>query len=159
MWFPWTVRLYRHVIFVLYCNSPFCLYCIFAPQSLLETLCSWSIVLIFNKIKLNEKNMFPFLNYAPTCRWLLPLSMLTTVACPTAGVTGLEYYNVFMPPPFEEWWRGKVLPLSVRACVRSLSKFCVLLNFFERLHRFNSNLVCWYIISKHRPSSIWVTIH
>ena len=47
----------------------------------------------------------------------------------------------------------------VRPCVRPLSKFGVRLITFERLHRFNSNLVCWYIISKHRSSSIWVTIH
>jgi len=35
-----------------------------------------------------------------------------------------------------------------RASVRPLSKFGVRLITFERLHRFNSNLVCWYIISK-----------
>jgi len=34
-----------------------------------------------------------------------------------------------------------VLPLSVRACVRPLSKFGVRSITFERLHRFNSNLV------------------
>ena len=53
-----------------------------------------------------------------------------------------------------------MLPLSVRVsvctCVRPLSKFGVRSITFERL---NSNLVCWYIISKHRSSSIWVTIH
>jgi len=47
----------------------------------------------------------------------------------------------------------------VRACVRPLSKFGVRSITFERLYHFNSNLVCWYIISKHRLSSIWVTIH
>ena len=72
---------------------------------------------------------------------------------------------VFMPPPFEEWWRGiKCYPCpcvrpSVCPSVRPLSKFGVRSITFERLHRFNSNLVCWYIISKHRSSSIWVTIH
>ena len=47
----------------------------------------------------------------------------------------------------------------VRVCVRPLSKFGVRSITFERLHRFNSNLVCSYIISKHRSSLIWVTIH
>jgi len=70
-----------------------------------------------------------------------------------------------MPPPFEEWWRGiKCYPCPcVRASVRAsdgpLSKFGVRSITLERLHRFNSNLVCLYIISKHRSSSIWVTIH
>jgi len=45
----------------------------------------------------------------------------------------------------------------VRLSVRP--KFGVRSISFERLHRFNSNLVCWYIISKHRSSPIWVTIH
>jgi len=67
----------------------------------------------------------------------------------------------FMPPPFEEWWRGiKCYPCPcVRPFVLPLSKFGVRSITFERLHRFNSNLVCWYIISKHMSSSIWVTIH
>jgi len=30
---------------------------------------------------------------------------------------------------------------------------------FERLHRFHSYLACWYLISKHGSSLIWVTIH
>ena len=30
---------------------------------------------------------------------------------------------------------------------------------FERLHRFDSYFAYWYIISKHRSSWIWVTIH
>jgi len=78
-------------------------------------------------------------------------------------------FTFFMPPPFEDWWRGiKCYPcpcvrscvrVCVRACVRPLSKFGVRSITFERLHRFYSNLVCWYIISKHRSSSIWVTIH
>jgi len=74
--------------------------------------------------------------------------------------------RIFMPPPFEEWWRGiKCYPCPcvrvpcVRPSVRPLSKFGVRSITFERLHPFNSNLVCWYIISKHRSSSIWVTIH
>jgi len=59
---------------------------------------------------------------------------------------------------------GEALSVTpVRSCVRSsvrpLSKFGVRSITFERLHRLNSNLVCWYIISKHRSSSIWVTIH
>ena len=67
-------------------------------------------------------------------------------------------------------WKNGAGALSVtpvHACVRSsvcasvhpLSKFGVCLITFERLHRLNSNLVCWYIISIHRSSSIWVTIH
>jgi len=82
----------------------------------------------------------------------------------------LRYYKyIFITPPFEEWLRGiKCYPCpSVRACVRPfvrpcfrpLSKFGVRSITFEILHRFNWNLVCWYIISKHRSSSIWVTIH
>ena len=73
--------------------------------------------------------------------------------------------RIFMPPPFEEWWRGiKCYPCPcvsscVRSSVRPLSKYGVRSITFERLHRFNSNLVCWYIISKHRSSSIWVTIY
>jgi len=68
---------------------------------------------------------------------------------------------LFMPPPFEEWWRGiKCYPcLCVRLSVRPLSNFGVCSITFERVHRFNSNLVCEYIISKHRSSSVWVTIH
>jgi len=62
---------------------------------------------------------------------------------------------------------GALSVTPVHACVRSsvcasvhpLSKFGVCSITFERLHRFNSNLVCWYIISIHRSSSIWVTIH
>jgi len=65
--------------------------------------------------------------------------------------------SFFMPPPFEEWWRG--IKCSPCPCVRPLSKFGVRSITFERLHRFNSKLVCWYIVSKHRSSSIWVTIH
>ena len=50
---------------------------------------------------------------------------------------------IFMPPPFEEGVEGHyVLPLCVRPCVRPLSKFGVRSITFERLHRFNSNLVC-----------------
>jgi len=70
---------------------------------------------------------------------------------------------VFMPPPFEEWWRGiKCYPCPcVRSCVCASvgPKFGVRSITFERLHRFNSNLVYWYIISQHRSSLIWVTIH
>ena len=74
--------------------------------------------------------------------------------------------SIFMHLPFEEWWRGiKCYPCplcvrpSVRPCVRpSVIKIWCPLNNFWKLHRFNSNLVCWYIISKHRSSSIWVTI-
>jgi len=75
-------------------------------------------------------------------------------------------YSLFMPPPFEEWWMGiKCYPCPcvhscvrsfVRASVRPLSKFGVRSITFERLHQFNSNLVRWYIISKHRSSSIWL---
>jgi len=80
-----------------------------------------------------------------------------------AGSTRLEDQHVsgqlFMPPPFEEWWMGiKCYPCPCNASVRPLSKFGVCSITFERLHRFNSNVVCWYIISKHRLSSIWVTI-
>ena len=47
---------------------------------------------------------------------------------------------LFMPPPFEEWWRGvKCYPCL---SVRPLSKFGVRSITFERLNRFNSNLVC-----------------
>ena len=56
---------------------------------------------------------------------------------------------VFMPPPFEEWWRGiKCYPYpcvrscvrpSVRASVRPLSKFGVRSITFERLHQI------WYV--------------
>ena len=55
---------------------------------------------------------------------------------------------LFMPPPFEEWWSGiKCYPCPcVRAPVRPSSKFGVRSITFERLHRFNSNLVCWYNI-------------
>ena len=72
---------------------------------------------------------------------------------------------IFMPPPFEEWWRGiKCYPCPcvrafVRASVRPLSKFVVRSITFERLLRFHSNLVCLYKTSKYRSSSIWVTIH
>jgi len=56
---------------------------------------------------------------------------------------------------------GALSVTPVRPSVRPLSKFGVrsIIITFERLHRFNSNLVCWYIISKHRWSSIWVTMH
>jgi len=58
-----------------------------------------------------------------------------------------------MPPPFKN--SGGALSVTpVRACVhasiRPLSKLDVRSITFERLHWFNSNLVCWYIISKHR---------
>jgi len=61
----------------------------------------------------------------------------------------------FMPPPFEEWWRG--IKCFMYPCP-SVIKIWFLSITFERLHWFNSNLVCWYIVSKHRSSSIWVTI-
>ena len=78
---------------------------------------------------------------------------------PTSAIP--HYFLFFIPPPFEEWYRGiKCYPCPcVRSFVRRLSKFGVRSITFERLHRFNSNLVCWYIISKHRSGSIWVTIH
>ena len=48
--------------------------------------------------------------------------------------------------------------LSVRPCVRPsvrpLSKYVVRSITFERLHGFNSNLVCLYTIAKHKSSSI-----
>jgi len=48
---------------------------------------------------------------------------------------------------------------SVRSSVRPLSKFGVRSITFERLHRFDSYLVCVYKTSKHRSSLIWVTTH
>jgi len=48
---------------------------------------------------------------------------------------------------------------SVRPFVRPLSKFGVRSITCERLHRFDSNLVCLYKTLKHRSSSIWVTTH
>ena len=86
-----------------------------------------------------------------------------TLTCKTA-LNDNDNLTIFMPPPFEEWCRGiKCYPCPcVRTCVRlsvrpSVIKSWCLSITFERLHRFNSNLVCWYIISKHRSSSIWVT--
>jgi len=46
---------------------------------------------------------------------------------------------------------GLLLKHSTKSGVRLVT--------FERLHWFNSYLACWYIISKHRSSSIKVTIH
>ena len=75
-------------------------------------------------------------------------------------ITYNQHSTVFYAPPFKEWWRGiKCYPSpcmrsSVRPCVRPLSKFGVRSITFEILHRFNSNMVCGYIISKHRSSSI-----
>jgi len=72
-----------------------------------------------------------------------------------------NFKSIFMPPPFEEWWRGiKCYPCPcVRESVRLLSKFGVPSRTFERLHRFDSYLVCLYKTSKHRSSSISVTTH
>jgi len=72
--------------------------------------------------------------------------------------------SFFIPLPFEEWWSViKCYPYPcVRTCVRASVRYQ---NFgfrsitFKRLHRFISNLVCCYKTSKHRSSSIWVTIH
>ena len=57
-------------------------------------------------------------------------------------------------------WRViKCYPWQSPVCPSVRPKFGVRSIIFERLHRFNSNLVCWLIKSKHRSSSIWVTIH
>jgi len=101
------------------------------------------------------------------CVHLVDFTMFSTViqsnfiSYLTLFISRTFYLFIFMPPPFKEWWRGiKCYPCPcVRASVRPLSKFGVRSITFERLHRFNSNLVCWYIISKHRSSSIWVKIH
>jgi len=64
--------------------------------------------------------------------------------CPGKGFyvsfSVLLLFLLFMPPPFEEWWRViKCYPCpSVRLCVGPLSKYGVRLITFER---FNSNLV------------------
>jgi len=65
----------------------------------------------------------------------------------------------FLCPRHSKNGEGALSVTPVCACVRPFSKFGVRSITFERLHLFNSNLVCWYIISKHRSSSIWVTIH
>ena len=53
----------------------------------------------------------------------------------------LILWTIFMPLPFEEWWRGiKCYPCPcMHSSVRP--KFCVRSITFERLHRFYSNLV------------------
>ena len=62
----------------------------------------------------------------------------------------------FLCPRHSKNGGGALSVTPVRACVRAfvrpsvvrpLSKFGVHSITFERLHRFNSNLVCWYIIS------------
>ena len=71
--------------------------------------------------------------------------------------------NIFLCPRHSKNGGGALSVTPVRPCVRPsvrpLSKYVVRSITFERLHGFNSNLVCLYIISKHRSSSIWVTIH
>jgi len=79
------------------------------------------------------------------------------------------FKNLFLCPRHSKNGGGalSVTPVhaSVRSSVRSFVRSSVRPKFgvrsvtFERLHRFNSNLLYWYIISKHRPSLIWVTIH
>jgi len=59
------------------------------------------------------------------------------------GYNSLIFDGVF-------WW-AFYKKNSTKIGVRSVT--------FERLHQFDSYLACWYIISKHRSSSIWVTIH
>jgi len=79
----------------------------------------------------------------------------------------LRPYFIFLCPRHSKNGGGALSVTPVRASVRAsvcasvrpLSKFGVRSITFERLHWFNSNLVCWYIISKHRSSSIWVKIH
>ena len=150
------------------------------------------------------------------------LSLLHYAAHPSDNLINLlNLCFLFMPPPFEEWWKGiKCYPCPcVRTSVRPsvIKIWCPLNNFWntksiqfkfgmlifniktqvkfdlgynppiftelwafykinggdvkhstqigvrsitlERLHRFDSYLAYWYIISKHRSSSIWVTIH
>ena len=101
----------------------------------------------------------------PHCHLCRRTGILAWYAIMSPDWAWLYFYNFFMPPPFEEWWRGiKCYPCPcvcacVRPCVRPLSKFGVRSITFERLLRFHSNLVCLYKTSKHRSSSIWVTIH
>ena len=80
-------------------------------------------------------------------------------------VTGRDLSrSVFMPPPFEEWWRGiKCYPCPcVRSSVRPsvIKIWCPLNKFLKTI----DSIQIWYVniynvISKHRSSSIWVTIH
>ena len=71
----------------------------------------------------------------------------------------------FLCPRHSKNGGGALSVTPVRASVRASVSPCVRPKFgvrsitFERLHRLNLNLVCWCIISKHRSSSIWVTIH
>ena len=53
--------------------------------------------------------------------------------------------------PVRAFVRASVRPSVIKIGVRSIT--------FKRLHRFDSYLACWCIISKHRSSLIWVTTH
>jgi len=66
--------------------------------------------------------------------------------CAMSGVM-VSSLIFFMPRHSKNGGGALGVPLSVCASVRPWSKFGVRSITFERLHRFNSNLVCWYIIS------------
>ena len=75
---------------------------------------------------------------------------VTAFLCPRHSKNGGGALSV---TPVRACVRASVRP-SVRPSVRALSKFGVRSITFKRLHRFHSNLVCWYnyVISKHRSS-------
>jgi len=72
---------------------------------------------------------------------------------------GMLIYNIKTKVKFDlgynplifDGFMGLLYKHSTNSGVRSVT--------FERLHRFDAYLACWYIISKHRSCSIWVTIH
>ena len=109
---------------------------------------TWWLYLLLTDLWIAQKHFkipFPFKSFKP---YFISFWWYVVFLCPHHSKNGGGVLSVTPVRPF------------VRPCVRaSVTKFVVRSITFERLHGFNSNLVCLYIISKHRSSSIWVTIH
>ena len=107
---------------------------------------------------------------------------MTGIVSWTCNMTGIGscfgLCTKFLCPRHSKNGGGAFIVTPVRACVRLCirpsvrpsvcyqnlkkkhsTKIGVPSITFERLHRFDSYLACWNIISKHRSSLIWVTIH
>jgi len=84
------------------------------------------------------------------CMTECPLNWIILLKRP--HVKGTTHVYIFMPPPFEEWWRGiKCYPcLCMRLSVIKI--WCPLNNFWK-------TALIQFKFVKHRSSLIWVTIH
>jgi len=72
---------------------------------------------------------------------------------------GMLIYNIKTQVKFDLSYNPLIFDRVMGLSQKQSTKIGVRSITFERLHWFYSYLACWYKISKHRSSWIWVTIH